>query len=113
VLRVDDAGRQQDMAAAPAAPSVMTALAGVAAELRGNGLEKGLVAGIGQLVLCCWWEGTGWPREDARAVRADANSAKFGPRIGRAGRVGPDESHRWGAPQWSDGPVGLFQTRAD
>jgi hypothetical protein len=44
---------------------------------RGAGLEKVLAGGIGQLVLCRWREGLGWPTEDASTVRADANSVQI------------------------------------
>jgi hypothetical protein len=60
----------------------------------GEGLEKGLATGISQLFLGRWREGPGWPREDARAVRADANSAQIcakdgSRRMRRSGCVAP------------------------
>jgi hypothetical protein len=43
----------------------MTTLASVVVEKGARGLEKGLASGIGQLILGHWWEGPGWPMEDA------------------------------------------------
>jgi hypothetical protein len=37
----------------------------MAVEKGGEGLQKGLASGIGQLFLGRWEEGPGWPREDA------------------------------------------------
>jgi hypothetical protein len=50
-LQVDAACQQRDVAAASAAPAGTTALAGVAAEKRGEGLQNALASGIGQLFL--------------------------------------------------------------
>jgi hypothetical protein len=74
VLQVGATCQRRDVAAASAAPPTTTTLAGVAAEKGGEGLEKGLASGIGQRFLCRWREGPRWPRENARAVRVDANS---------------------------------------
>jgi hypothetical protein len=46
----DDAGRRPDVAAASAAPAATMTLAGVAAEIGVEGLEKQLAGGIGQVV---------------------------------------------------------------
>jgi hypothetical protein len=51
VLQVDAACQRRDVLAASTAPAATTALAGVAAEKGGEGLEKGLASGIGQLFL--------------------------------------------------------------
>jgi hypothetical protein len=58
-------------------PAYNDDLAGVVAEKGGEGLEKGLAGGIGQQFLCRWRAGPRWPREDACAVRADANSIQI------------------------------------
>jgi hypothetical protein len=80
VLEVDDAGRRPDVAAASAAPVATTALAGMVAEMGGEGLEKELAGGIGQLVSTAGGrarDGQGRTREDARAVWPDANLAQI------------------------------------
>jgi hypothetical protein len=48
---VDAACQWRDVAAASTVPSTTTALAGVVADMGGEGLEKGLAGGISQLVL--------------------------------------------------------------
>jgi hypothetical protein len=45
-------------------------------------------------------------------VHADEIWPKFGPRMGRAGRVGPDASCRWGGHRRHAGLVGPVQTGA-
>jgi hypothetical protein len=58
-LQVDAACQRRDVAAASAAPAGMTALAGMAAEKGGEGLQNALASGIGQLFL---GSPTGGPR---------------------------------------------------
>jgi hypothetical protein len=72
------------------APAPTMALHGVAAEKGGEGLEKGLGSGISQLSLGRWRKSPGWPREDARAVRTDANLVQIWT------RDGSDRTRRYG-----------------
>jgi hypothetical protein len=76
-LQVDAACQQQDVAAASAA------LAGTVALLawrrrRGARVRRTLwLVGLANYFWGRWREGPGWPRADARAVRADANLAQI------------------------------------
>jgi hypothetical protein len=96
VLGVDDAGWRQNVAVASTDPAAKTALAGVVVEIGGEGLEKGLANGIGELVLYRWRESLGWPREDAGECalsRSTQTRPKFKSRIDRAECVNPNALH--------------------
>jgi hypothetical protein len=56
--------------------------------------------------------------EGGRARRPPASALtqtwpKFGPGMGRAGRVGSTASYRWSVRNWRAGLVGCVRTRAD
>jgi hypothetical protein len=51
MLQVDAACQQRDVVEASVTPAATMALVGVVAEKGGEGLEKGLASGIGQLFL--------------------------------------------------------------
>jgi hypothetical protein len=96
-LQIDAICQWRDVAAASVAPDGTTALAGVAAEKGVRVCRTLWLVGLAKYFWGHWREGPGWPRADAggHALSEPTQTwPKFLPRIGQAGRVRSDASHR-------------------
>jgi hypothetical protein len=100
VLGVDNASRRRDVAAASAVPVTTTALASMAAEMGRRGFGKGIGGWdwpTRSLPLAGGPGVTKGGRGRTRAMSVPTQTRpKFGPRMSRVGRVGPNVLHRWG-----------------
>jgi hypothetical protein len=83
-LQVHAACQRRDVTAASAVPAGTTALASVAAEKEGEGLQNAFLAsGIDQVFLGSLARGPGWPKADAEGRARCPGRYKLGPNLGQ------------------------------